>query len=69
MQESDKGWGKLVEFMLSGSPGACVLWAVLAYGVWATFYTNWRDHDGGMPWHQRKEGGTKRRWFDMRRID
>ena len=64
------GWGKLIDFMLSGSPGSLLLWAILAYGAWATFYTNWQDHDGGMPWHRREKDPAKRRsWFDWRRID
>ena len=55
MAQEDRGWDKLLEFMFSGSPGAFLLWAILAYGVWATFNTNWRDHDGGAPWHRRDD--------------
>ncbi|SDJ07856.1 hypothetical protein [Lutimaribacter saemankumensis] len=53
MTQDDRGWGKLLKFMFSGAPGSFVLWGILVYGVWATFYTNWRDHDGGAPWHFR----------------
>jgi hypothetical protein len=63
-------WSKLIDFMLSGSPGSLILWGILAYGVWAMFYTNWQDHDGGAPWHLREKDPAKRRsWWDWRRID
>ncbi|MBT8456415.1 MAG: hypothetical protein HKO95_00955 [Rhodobacteraceae bacterium] len=48
-QHSEPGWNKLTDFMFSGAPGSVLLWGILAYGVWATFYTNWQDHDGGAP--------------------
>lgn len=53
MAEDHRGCGKLLEFMFSGSPGSFLLWGILVYGVWATFSTNWRDNDGGAPWHFR----------------
>ncbi len=64
-----KGWDKLFDFMLSGSPGSFVLWAILAYGIWATILTNWQDHDGGMPWHRKDPDAAPRKWFDWRRRD
>ena len=57
--EDDRGLEKLVEFMFSGAPGSFVLWGVLLYGVWATFYTNWQDHNGAAPWHYKKRDKKK----------
>ena len=68
--ETGTGWQAVWDAMLSGSTESLILWAILIYGVWATFYTNWQDHDGGAPWHLREKDPKKRRsWWDWRRID
>jgi len=70
--ETDSGtdWSGLLEFMFSGAPASFVLWGILAYGLWATIFTNWQDNDGGAPWHRREKDPSKRRsWWDWRRIE
>ena len=32
----DRGWDKLLAFMVSGEPGSFVLWALVVWGVVAT---------------------------------
>ena len=62
-------WDNIVAIMTSGSPESLILWAILGYGVWATFNTAWRDHDGGLPWHRKDPNALPRKWYDWRRRD
>ena len=47
MFQDEGGWGKVFDFMLSGSVGSLVIWALLVYALWSAIFEGpWAKDDG-----------------------
>lgn len=50
METTEKGWGKLLEFMVSGHPGSFVLWGLLGYALISLLRRDRGSPDGSGGW-------------------
>lgn len=38
MENGDRGWHKVFEFMISGDPASFVIWAIVGFAIWSAIF-------------------------------